>query len=171
MEKNLTEKTLTIGVIAKPQGIRGEVKVIPYTDGCESFSGLKRVFIDGEEVKILSVRLGADAVFLGLKGVPDRNAAELLRGKELTIPREEAPDPGEGRFYIADLLGAEIVTEEGELLGVLKEIRQASADIYFLDRDGKEILFPAVKGVITGVNVAEKRITVCKKRFDEVAVI
>ncbi len=164
------EKNLTIGLIVKPQGIRGEVKVKPYTDGAESFRGLKRVFLDGEEVKVLSVRFGADAVFLGLKGVPDRNAAELLRGKELTVPREEAPDPGEGRYYIADLLGAEVVTEEGERLGVLKEIRPAATDIYFLDSDGKELLFPAVKGVITGVDPSAARITVCKKRFDEVVV-
>ncbi len=164
------EKNLTIGLIVKPQGIRGEVKVKPYTDGAENFQGLKRVFIDGEEVKILSVRFGADAVFLGLKGVPDRNAAELLRGKELTVPREEAPDPGEGRYYIADLLELEVFSEEGERLGVLKEIRNAATDVYFLDREGKELLFPAVKGVITDIDLAAKRITVCKKRFDEVVV-
>ena len=165
------EEMLEIGVILKPQGIRGEVKVKPYTDGAETFTHIKRVFIDGGEVKVLSVRTGAGAVFLGLKGVPDRNAAELLRGKLLTIPRSEAPDPGEGRYYIADLLGAEIVTEEGEKIGVLKEIRQAATDIYFLDCAGSEVLFPAAKGVVVGVDVPSKRITVCKKRFYEVAVL
>ena len=165
------EKTLTVGVIVKPQGIRGEVKVKPYTDDAEVFFGLKRVFTDGEEVKILSVRGGADAVFLGLKGVPDRNAAELLRGKELVIPREEAPAPAEGRYYIADLLGCTVVTEEGETLGVLSDIRQAATDVYTLKREGKEVLFPAVKGVITDIDTGEKRITVCKKRFEEVAVL
>ena len=165
------ENMLSVGVILKPQGIRGEVKVKPYTDSAEDLLGLRRVFLDGEERKILSARVGAGVAFLGLKGIPDRNAAELLRGKELFIPREEAPDPGEGRYYIADLLGSEIVTEEGESLGILKEIRQAATDIYFLDSGGKEILFPAVKGVVTSVDVAAKRITVDQKRFREVAVI
>lgn len=165
------ENQLIIGEVLKPQGIRGEVKVKPFTDSAESFQGLKRVFIDGEEVRILSVRIGAGAVFLGLKGVPDRNAAELLRGKELSIPREEAPDPGEGRYYIADLLGCVFETEEGETLGVLKDVRQAATDIYSLEKDGKEILFPAVKGVITEIDVAGKRVTVNKKRFQEVAVL
>lgn len=165
------EKNLTVGLIVKPQGIRGEVKVKPYTDGAESFRGLKRVFIDGEEVKILSVRFGADAVFLGLKGVPDRNAAELLRGKELTIPREEAPDPGEGRYYIADLLGCEVFSDAGARLGLLTDIRHAATDIYTVDMDGKEVLFPAVKGVITEIDVSAKRITVDEKRFKEVAVL
>ena len=165
------EKMLLIGMILKPQGIRGELKVKPYTDDCEAFKGLKRVFLDGEEMKVLSVRGGAGTVFLGLKGVPDRNAAELLRGKEIWIPREEAPDPGEGRYYIADLLGSEIFTEEGELLGTLADVRQAATDLYTLNMNGKEVLFPAVKGVITALNVENKKITVDKKRFHEVAVL
>ena len=153
------EKDLTIGLIVKPQGIRGEVKVKPYTDGAESFRGLKRVFLDGEERKVLSVRCGADAVYLGLKGVPDRNAAELLRGKELTIPREEAPDHGE------------VCSDGGTLFGVLTDIRHAATDIYTLDMEGKEVLFPAVKGVITDIDLSAKRITVDEKRFREVAVL
>lgn len=162
---------MIIGEVLKPQGIRGELKIKPFTDSAEDFRGLKRVFLDGEEFKVLSVRAGDGAVFLGLRGVPDRNAAELLRGREVAIPREEAPEPEEGRYYIADLLGAEIVTEEGTALGTLVAIRQAATDIYTLLQDGKEILFPAADGVITDVDVENKRVTVSEKRFKEVAVI
>lgn len=166
------EKMLPIGLITKPQGIRGEVKVKSYLDDAESFRLIKRVFLDGdEERKVLSVRTGAGAVYLGLSGVFDRNAAELLRGKELLLPREEAPDPGEGRYYIADLLGMSVVSEEGEFLGILKEIRPASADVYTVEKDGKEILFPAVKGLIDKINFDENKIVVFKKRFSEVAVL
>ena len=162
---------MTIGTVLKPQGIRGEIKVKPYTDYAEDFRGLKRIYLDGEEMKVLSVRIGAGAVFMGLKGVPDRNAAELLRGKDVLIPREDAPDPGEGRYYIADLLGSEVFGDTGEVLGVLKDIRQAATDIYTIEKDGKETLFPAVKGVITELDIENKKITVNKKRFDEVAVL
>ena len=162
---------LIVGKILKPQGIRGEVKVKPYTDNGEVFKELKRVLIGGVEYRILSVRVSPEAVFLGLRGVPDRNAAELLRDKELTIPRAEAPEPEEGTYYIADILGSEIVTEEGEVLGTLKDVRPAASDIYTLEVGGKEVLFPAVKGVITEIDVAEKRITVNKKRYLEVAVL
>ncbi len=165
------ERTLIIGTVLKPQGIRGEIKVKPYTDSAEDFKSFKRVFLDGEEYRVLSCRTGADAVFLGLRGVPDRNAAELLRGKEISALREEAPDPGEGRYYIADLLGSELVTEEGELLGTLTDIRQAATDVYTVLREGKEILFPAARGVIAAVDVGAKRITVNKRRFEEVAVL
>jgi len=165
------QEMLVVGVIVKPQGIRGEVKVKPYTDSAEDFRRFKRVYLDGEARKVLSVRVGGDGMaYLGLSGVPDRNAAELLRNKEILLDREDAPEPKEGRYYIVDLLGSEVVTETGEVLGVLTDIRQAATDIYTLEQDGKEIMFPVVPGVVTDVNIREKRITVEKKRFEEVSV-
>lgn len=162
---------LTVGEILKPQGIRGELKVKPFTDTAEDFRAFKRVFLDGVEYKILSVRVGDGAVYLGLRGVPDRNAAELLRGKLLTLPREDAPALEEGRYYIADLLGAVVSDEAGEEIGILSDVRQAATDIYTVKSGEKEIMFPAVKGVIVKIDVEGKRITVDKKRFGEVAVL
>lgn len=162
---------LVIGKILKPQGIRGEIKVLPYTDGAEDLCGLKRVFIDGAEYKILGARAGGGMAYLSLRGVPDRNAAELLRDKELTIPRDDAPEPSEGSYYVADLLGSAIVTDTGRALGTLKEIRQAATDIYTLETENGEILFPAADGVVLSVDVENKRMTVSEKRFKEVAVL
>ncbi len=162
---------LVIGKILKPQGIRGEVKVFPYTDGAEDICKLKRVFIDGAEYKILNARAGDGMAYLSLRGVPDRNAAELLRDKELTLPREEAPEPEEGSYYVADLLGSEIVTDTGKTLGTLKEIRQAATDIYTLETPTGEVLFPAADGVVLSVDVKNKKITVSERRFGEVAVL
>ena len=162
---------LTVGLILKPQGIRGELKVKPYTDTAEDFSALSRVFVEGKEYKVLSVRTGGGAVYLGLRGVADRNAAELLRGQEIVIPREEAPKPAEGRYYIADLLGAEIVTEGGKVLGKLTDIRQAATDVYTLFDGTREVLFPVADGVVLSVDVEKGTIVVDEKRFFEVAVL
>lgn len=162
---------MVIGKILKPQGIRGEVKVLPYTDGAEVFCELKRVFIDGTEYKILNARAGEGLAYLALRGVPDRNAAELLRDKELTLPRDEAPEPEEGSYYIADLLESEIVTDTGKVLGILKDIRQAATDIYTLQTESGEVLFPAAKGVVLSVDIQNKKMTVSEKRFKEVAVL
>lgn len=162
---------LIVGTVLKPQGIRGEVKIKPFTDSAETFREFKRVFLDGEEYKILSVRTGDGFVYLGLRGVPDRNAAELLRGKQVTVPREEAPVLPEGSYYIADLLGSEIVSDEGEVLGTLKDITQASTDVYTMSDGTRDILFPAAKGVVVNVDVENKKITVDKKRWLEVAVL
>ncbi len=162
---------LTVGVVLKPQGIRGELKIKPYTDSAETFKAFKRVFLDGVEYKILSARTADGFVFLGLRGVPDRNAAELFRGKDVVIPRAEAPVPPEGSYYIADLIGSEICFEDGEVYGTLKDVTQAATDIYTVHCEEKEILFPAADGVILEVDVEKKRITVSKRRFFEVAVL
>ena len=165
------EKELIVGEVLKPQGIRGELKIKPFTDSPEDFKEFKRVFLGGTEYKVLSVRTDDSAVYLGLRGVVDRNAAELLRAKQVVIPRDEAPEPPDGSYYIADLLGAEIVTEKGTILGTLKEIRVAATDIYTIEKDGKEILFPAADGVITEIDPEGKKITVNEKRYFEVAVL
>lgn len=164
-------ETLTVGIVLKPQGIRGELKIKPYTDSSSDFKSFGRILIDGTEYRVLSVRISPDAVYLGLRGVPDRNAAELLRGKEVCVLRADAPSLPEGRYYIADLIGCEIFTETGEELGTLTEIRQGATDIYTLKQGEKEILFPAADGVVLEVDAEGGRITVSKARFLEVAVL
>lgn len=166
----MTDK-LNVGEVLKPQGIRGELKVKPFTDDAEAFRAFARVFLDDTPYKVLSVRTGGGMVFLGLKGVADRNAAELLRGRQIYVLREDAPAPAEGRYYIADLLGCTLVTQEGEELGTLADVRQAATDIYTVRMGEREVMFPAAEGVITAVDIAGGRLTVDKKRFYEVAVL
>lgn len=163
-------QTLVVGEVLKPQGIRGEIKIMPFTDTAEVFKEFRRIFIGETEYKILSCRTGDGAVYLGLRGIHDRNAAELLRGKQLVIPRDEAPELPEGRYYIADLLGLEIVTEDGEKIGVLKEVKKAAADVYVVQCGDKDILFPSGAGVIKTVEPESGRIVVDKKRFRETSV-
>jgi len=127
---------LLIDKIVNPQGILGEVKVLPYTDGAEVFCGLRRVFIDGTEYKILNARVGDGIAYLALRGVPDRNAAELLRDRELTLPREEAPEPDEGSYYIADVLGKISVRRRR----IFTRLKRKTGKFYFPRR--RALFFP-----------------------------
>ena len=165
------QNELTVGEVLKPQGIRGEIKVKAFTDTADDLCLFKRVFLDGAEYKVLRARAGDGCAFLSLRGVPDRNAAELLRGKKVTVPRDEAPELPAGSYYIADLLGSEVFTENGQRLGVLTDIRQAATDIYTIDTGEKEVMFPLVKGLVTQVDAAGGKITVDEKRYREVAVL
>ena len=163
---------LVIGEVLKPQGIRGEIKVKTFTDSPEDVNKFGSVYIDGTAYKILSFRVdGNGAAYLGLRGVPDRNAAELLRGKKLEGDREDAPALEEGQYYIVDMIGLSCFDSEGAFLGKVKHIATLSSDIYTLEKEGKEILFPAVKGVVVKVDIAGGVMTVDKKRFEEVAVL
>lgn len=162
---------LVIGEILKPQGIRGELKIKTYTDLPEDVKAFGTVYISGVPYKILSFRVGSDGfAYLGLRGVPDRNAAEFLRGKKIEGDRNDAPELAAGQYYIIDILGLTAVTESGEVLGTVKDIAPLSSEVYTLEKDGKQVLFPAVKGVVTQVDIEHGRIVVDKKRFEEVAV-
>ena len=163
---------LIIAEVLKPQGIRGELKIKTFTDYPEDVKAFGVVYIDGKEYKILSFRVGTDgAAYVGLRGVTDRNMAEELRGKKLEGAREDAPELEEGQYYIVDMIGIDCVTETGEFLGKVKDITLLASEIYTLEKDGKNILFPAIKGVVLSVDLPNKRMVVDKARFDEVAVI
>ncbi len=162
---------LIIAEVLKPQGIRGEIKVKTFTDTPENVKAFKTVYIDGNPYKILSFRVGNDgAAYLGLRGVPDRNAAELLRGKTIEGERDDGPLLEEGQYYIVDIIGLSCETEAGETLGVVVDIHNFSSDIYTIEKAGKRILFPAVKGVIKRVDLENKKLIVDKAVFDEIAV-
>lgn len=162
---------LIIGEVLKPQGIRGELKVKTFTDFPEDVKAFGTVYIDDQPYKILSFRVGNDgAAYIGLRGIPDRNAAELFRGKKLEGEREDAPALEEGRYYIVDILGLSCETETGEVLGVVTDVQSVASDIYTIEKAGKRILFPAVKGVVKKVDLNAKKLIVDKAIFDEIAV-
>ena len=162
---------LVIGEVLKPQGIRGELKVKTFTDTPELVKEFGVVYIDDKPYKILSFRVGPDgAAYMGLRGIPDRNAAELFRGKKIEGAREDAPPLEEGRHYIVDIIGLTCETEEGEVLGVVKNIVNLSSDVYTLEKNGKQILFPSVNGVIVKFDIEGGKIVVNKEKFEQIAV-
>ncbi len=162
---------LVIGEVLKPQGIRGELKIKTFTDEPENVKGFKTLYIDGVGYKILSFRVGPDgAAYVGLRGIPDRNAAELFRGKKIEGEREDAPPLEEGRYYIVDILGLACVTEDGEELGTVVDITNLASDVYTIEKAGKRILFPAVKNVIKTYDLENGKLVIDKAVFDEIAV-
>ena len=163
---------LLLGEVLKPQGIRGELKVKTYTDEPGDVKKFGTVYIDDVPYKILSFRVGPDgAAYMGLRGIPDRNAAELFRGKKVEGDRADAPELEEGRYYIVDIIGLPCETESGEFLGTVKDIKNLASDVYTIEKDGKNILFPVVKGVIKDIDLVNKKVVIVKAIFDEIAVI
>lgn len=167
----IMEKYLSVASVLKPQGIRGEIKVKVYTDSVQDLAAFKTVYIGGNPYKVLNVRGVGDYAFIALKGVADRNAAELLRGMDVTVLREQVPELPDGRYYIVDLLGCEVVTETGKKLGSLCNVIPAKTDIYTVDTGEKKIMFAGAEGVIVNVEIDAGVITVNEKRFNEVAVL
>lgn len=162
---------IVIGKIVKPQGIRGEVKVIPLTDDSARFKSLSYVIIDSVRYEVKSCRVTGEAVFVMLDGITDRNGAEDLRNKDVEVLRQDAVKLPEGRHFIVDLLGSTVVTDDGTTVGILREILPYKTEVYRVKcADGKHLLFPVADGLIVSTDTKDKRIVVSAKRLSEVSV-
>lgn len=162
---------IKVGLIVKPQGVRGELKIEPLTDDPARFKKLKKVFIDGKAYELTQVRIGSGVVFAYIFGVNDRNTAELFRNKYIVIDREDAVTLKKDSYFIADLIGATLVFENGKELGVVTDLTSASTD-YFTAKTlgGKIVRFPHLKRIISSVDVEKGEITLIEKAFLEVCV-
>lgn len=156
----------TIGRIAKPQGIKGEVKAEIITSFPEHFLDLNELYIDInsklQAYPIENVRLSGRFVYIKFSDIQTRNDAELLRNKELLIPDDELTPLDDNEFYIHNLVGMDVYDENGTLLGQISSVVQnKSGDIYVMKNpDNTEILIPAVKDFIHEINLDKKRIVI-----------
>ena len=160
------EDLLKVGVITTTHGVRGEVKVFPTTDDAERFLELEYVLLDtGRELRrldIKNVRFFKNLVILKFDGIDNINDIEKYKGKDLWIPREEAQELDEDEYYIADLIGMDVVLEDGSKFGTLKDVMETGAnDVYVVeDTKGEEILLPAIKECILDVEVEKNVMTI-----------
>lgn len=159
-------KYLEIGQIVNTFGIKGMVKVKPFTDDIRRFDRLEKVYIEKQKVKekyeIEEVKYHKEMVLIKFKGIDNPEQANLLRNCYLLVNREDEEPLEEGRHYIVDMIGLEVYTEEGDLLGNLEDIyNTGSNDIYVVrDELGKQILLPAIKEVIKSVDIDDRKLIV-----------
>ena len=155
-----------VGVISNSHGVKGEVKVYPTTDDINRFKNLDKIYLDEngsyKELHINSVKFVKNMVVLGFEEYNSMNEILGLKGMELYVDRENAIPLKEGEFYIADMIGADIITDEGEHFGTLKDILKTGAnDVYVINTDeGKEVLFPSIPECIKEKDLENKKITV-----------
>ena len=154
-----------VGQVLKPQGIKGEIKVKSISSNPERFKTLKKIYIQKENLltySIEKVRISNKFVFLKLLGINNREDTETLRGCDILIDKSELIDLLPGDYFIHDLIGCQVVTEDGLKLGKLIDVSQYSSnDVYVVKNEvGEEILLPATKEVIKQVDVEQKRIIV-----------
>ena len=160
------EKQLQVGVISSTHGVRGEVKVFPTTDDVTRFRQLKKVYLDtGREMlplEIQNVKFFKQFAILKFKGIDNINDIEKYRGKSLMIDREDAVDLDEDEYFIADMIGMKVCTEDGCEFGTLKDVMETGAnDVYIIDSlEHGEVLIPAIRECILDVDMDEERMTI-----------
>ena len=160
------DKYLEIGQIVNTFGIKGMVKVKPFSDDIRRFDKLKNVYIKKNSIEekyiIEEVKYHKQMVIIKFKGIDKIEEAELLKNSYILINREDEEPLEEGVYYIVDLLGLDVYTDENILLGNLEDIyNTGSNDIYVVkDENGKQILLPGIPDVIKEVDIENKKIIV-----------
>ena len=138
------KRFLEAGKIVNTHGIRGEVKIEPWCDSAEVFCRLKRIFIDGNEIKLLSAHAHGSMVIASLDGVTDIDAAIRLKNKVLHLDRADIKLP-KGANFISDIIGFDAVNDDtGEKFGVISDIIAMPAGNLYEIKGEREILIPAV---------------------------
>ncbi len=160
------QKRLEIGQIVNTFGIKGEIKVMPFTNDIKRFDDLEKLYVKSNKCeklyKIESVRYHKNMVLLKLEGINNPEDADKLRNAFLEIDREDAIPLEKDTYFIADLIGLDVYTDEGNLLGKVDDIYNTGAnDIYVVkDELGKQILLPGIKDVIKKVDLDNSKIIV-----------
>jgi len=162
--------TINVGKILKPQGIKGEVKILPLVDDVFRFRKVKYLIVKGQALPVLSLRITEDYVYCLLESINDRNKAESLRDEFVAVRREDAVKLEEGRHFIVDLIGCEIFAGDKKI-GVLDDVLQhTKTDVYSVKTDKGWVMFPVVDDLIINTDTDNKKITVDEKRLSEIIV-
>ena len=160
------EKYLRVGVITSTHGVHGEVKVYPTTDDVRRFDYLKDVVLDTKkgymELQVTGVKYFKNMVILRFKQFDNVDQVIPYKGMDLLVTRENAVPLEEGEYFIADMVGCKIITDEGEDFGELVDVMQTGAnDVYVVKtHEGKEVLLPSIDECVLEKNIENKVIKV-----------
>ena len=147
------------GRIVNTHGVRGEVKIEPWVDSPEFLKQFKALYVEGAEMRVVSARVHKRFVIAALEGVGDVNAAMALKNKTVYIDRKDAVLP-KGTFFLADILGARVLTDTGEEIGTLSDVLDNPGQRIYVVKGETEHLIPAVPEFIINTDVKGRVITV-----------
>ncbi len=170
----ISDDMLRVGVIASTHGIKGEVKVFPTTEDVRRFDKLKKVYLNYEskglrgnqikeciELEVTGVKYFKQFVILKFKGIDDINEIEKYKGMELYVTRDNAIPLKEGEYYIADLIGVQVLTDDDRVMGNIRDVLQTGAnDVYIIKSNeefgNRDIMIPAIKQCILNIDIEKK---------------
>lgn len=157
---------LEVGKIVNTHGLHGEVKVVPWTDYPEVFEDIEYVYVkrkgEYERLDVAGIKYQKGNIIVRFPQIKDINEAEKYKNQVLYAEREVLGELPEGVYYIADLIGLEVVKENGETVGIITDVlNTGSNDIYEVKREGrKNLLIPVIDEVVLNIDMENKKVTV-----------
>ena len=156
------DSLLEVGQVVNSYGIKGFLKIVPLVHTIEQFKSFKILYMQNkEELEVEEVKFSKNLVLVKVKGIDTIEDALKFKNLYLYAKREDIKLE-EGAHFIVDLIGLEVYTEEGKLLGILKEVLQPGAnDVYIVENENKEqILLPVIPDVVKDINLKERKVVV-----------
>ncbi len=147
------------GKIVNTHGVKGELKIAVWLDSAEFFCGFKTLYADNTALKVVSARPHKGFAIVKVEGIDDINAAMCMKNKTVSISRGDAKLP-KGGYFLQDIIGAEVVTEGGDTVGVLKDILETPASLIYIVSGETEHMIPAVPEFVLKTDAENSRITV-----------
>jgi 16S rRNA processing protein RimM len=154
-----TPETVEIGFVARAHGIRGEVRVHLHNPASTALDGVEVLWLGAREYRIESARPVAGAYLVALAGVPDRNAAEALRGRPVSVARGDL-ELEEGEVLLADLVGCRVELLDGSDWGTVSALELGAQDRLVIRQGDIERLLPVVDAFVIEIDVDGRRIVV-----------
>ncbi len=157
---------VSIGIITKASGLKGEVVVIPITDEPQQFNKLKKISIkdQNDERKsfiIDSVRISSHRIIIKFGNINDRDSAQALKGLYIEKHSSECEALPPEEYYIFDLIGLKVKTTDDILLGKIIDVLTLPAnDVYIIQNESSEYLIPAIKDVVKKVDLEQEYILI-----------
>lgn len=163
---------IQIATVLKPQGLNGELKCKLFNPNSEILKNVNEIYLEGKDVpsRVVSMRFLGDFMYLKLGTITSREKADLLRGFGIYIDKSLITIPDD-EFIISDIIGSEVQSENGEHIGILKDVQNYGAtDIFVIEQYKREYMVPFVGDVIKKVLPKQKLIIVNKNNYDEVKI-
>lgn len=145
---------LTVAKILRPRGLKGEMKIETYLSDASQISDIKSVKIDQIEYTVGHIALDGVFGYITLNEVNNAEEAEALRGREIVVLRKDLRDLPEGKYYIVDMIGLDVVVGSG-IIGQIADIAQyGSADVYTVRTADGSLSFPAIPKLVKKVDMS-----------------
>ncbi len=161
---------MQIGIITKPQALKGQFRVKPTNLHLLELKDMTEVIIKGKMYEVEKVVLRDGFAIFKVAGIDDISQVEPLRNVPISIEDVDDEELDEDEYYIDDMIGCKVVADTGEIIGVITAVNSyGGASVISMERDGVEIMFPHARGVILDVNAEKKVVTVVKSILEEMA--
>ena len=155
---------VVMGRIRAPHGLKGWIKVQPFTQQIEGLLEYPEWWVGGDghwqQHRISESAVHGSVVVARLEGFTDRDAAAELRGRDVAVPRAALPENRKGEFYWNDLLGMEVVHRDTARLGLVTKILETGANTVLVVQGDKELLVPFIEDVIVNVDLKARKLVV-----------